>query len=118
MITMSERLVYFATGSQTLSILNLSSYRITNEGARALSKALRSNRSVSYLNLANNWIDDGSLAIIEVLQPFLLKCTEIQATLERRMMHLSKRNNAMLKNVGSLFSAEPNTVPKEKRSRK
>lgn len=118
-IKIAERLVHTATGSQTLSILNLSSNRITNEGVRALSDALRSNRSLSYLNLANNWIDDdGALSIVKVLQPFLLKCTEIQAARKRRYTYLSKCNSVLLKTVKSLKSGEPILVDKGKKKHK
>lgn len=106
-IKMADKLVYTATGSQTLSILNLSSNRITNDRARALSEALRSNRSLTYLNLANNWIDDdGALSIIKVLQPFLLKFTEIQAVKARKMVYLRKLNSIVPKHDIALNSAD------------
>lgn len=112
----AARFVYSVTGSKNLTILNLSSNRITNEGARALSEALRSNRSLSYLSLANNWVDDdGALAIVKVLQPFLLKRTEIQAVKARRFMYLRKCNTVLLKSDRSIISADPISADKGKK---
>ncbi|CAH0402444.1 unnamed protein product [Chilo suppressalis] len=63
---------------KTLMVLNLSSNHITDEGAKHLGEALRTNRHLRYLNLADNRIgDDGAIAIFNSLTEFPLTFDEI-----------------------------------------
>lgn len=57
--------------------LNLSSNQITDEGAKLIGEALRSNRHLRYLNLADNLItDEGVKFIFDPLKEFPLKNIE------------------------------------------
>lgn len=58
--------------------LNLNSNSISDEGARYLAKALRTNRTLLVLNLANNQIGDkGAMALAEVISKFPMTFDEI-----------------------------------------
>jgi hypothetical protein len=79
--------------SKTLSILNLSSNRITDEGAKSLSTALRSNRQLSYLNISDNMLtDSGASYLLDTLSDFPLCFSELLASRSRRVEYLKEKN--------------------------
>ncbi|XP_075987378.1 uncharacterized protein LOC142984001 [Anticarsia gemmatalis] len=96
--TLSIRLVPPFSASETLSILNLTSNRITDVGAQYLGEVLRVNRKLSYLNLAGNMITDvGAESILDSLGKFVLKDEEVAQSKARYMSYLRLKNEMVNK---------------------
>ncbi|KAI5637574.1 leucine-rich repeat-containing protein 71-like [Phthorimaea operculella] len=88
----ADKLYYPKPASQKLIMLNLSSNFLTNNSAKYLAAALRTNRKLAYLNLANNKIsDDGGIAILNVLTSFPLTSEELTVYRHRYMEYLKKK---------------------------
>ncbi|XP_060809681.1 uncharacterized protein LOC132903960 [Amyelois transitella] len=76
----AAKLAYPMPASKTLIILDLSTNRITDEGAKYLANALRSNRCLSYLNLSdNNLTDIGGELLLDTLMTFPLTDDELKS---------------------------------------
>lgn len=89
----ATRLHFLCPAEQTLSVLNLSSNHITDEGAKHLGEALRSNRRLRYLNLADNRIgEDGAGCILNTLMEFCLTYDENMARKQRLLKYLRDKN--------------------------
>ncbi|XP_039760352.1 leucine-rich repeat-containing protein 71-like [Pararge aegeria] len=79
--------------AQNLLLLNLSTNRITDEGAKHISNALRTNRHLRYLDLSDNHITDcGAGQILDVLIEFPLTYDEMMGMRRRRFEYLKRRN--------------------------
>ncbi|XP_059058448.1 uncharacterized protein LOC131851908 [Achroia grisella] len=105
--TIAATLVHPLPASKTLSILNLSSNRISDLGAKYLAEALRSNRHLCYLNLADNMIsDDGAEIILNCLKEFPLVSDELMASKARLMKFLKDKNDLIGRMVKDLRSSE------------
>lgn len=101
------KLVYPKPASKSLAILNLSSNRITNDGAKSLAFALRSNRCLIYLNLSGNKLtDDGAASILDSLQEFCLTPEEILASKTRYCSFYLKRNKLIVKKIKELKESD------------
>ena len=88
----TDLLVLPHPASKVLSVLNLSSNRITDVGAKYVAGMLRSNRQLSYLNLAGNMItDEGGVSILDMLQKFPLDSQEFLQSRIRYVAYLKKK---------------------------
>lgn len=82
---------------QTLMRLNLSSNFLGDEGAAHIANALRANRSLIILNLADNQItDSGCEKITEVLQRFPLNEAEVKLRRKRIFAYLKRKQELVL----------------------
>ncbi|RVE53529.1 hypothetical protein evm_001899 [Chilo suppressalis] len=100
---LANNLIYPNNGSKSLSILNLATNKITDEGAKYLAEALRTNRQLSYLNLADNRITDiGATYLFDSLLEFPLTCSEIFASRSRKMTYLKEKNEHIARIVKTL----------------
>ncbi|XP_053619204.1 uncharacterized protein LOC128680228 [Plodia interpunctella] len=92
------RLVYPLPASKTLSILDLSSNKITDLGAKYIAHALRSNRFLSYLNLSGNLLTDtGAIAILNHLVEFQLTSEELMSSRQRFLQFYHQKNELTAK---------------------
>ncbi|XP_062502648.1 leucine-rich repeat-containing protein 71-like isoform X2 [Corticium candelabrum] len=114
----------------SLLLLDLSHNRISSDGTKHLARALRMNRSLLSLSLANNKVDDeGAVALSEVVSRFPLNRHEIVA---RRMFNSDKRqaedsSAQTMSNIGASISTEKrqglkptashDKMPREKREK-
>ncbi|CAB3233033.1 unnamed protein product [Arctia plantaginis] len=90
----ASRLNYPLKASKTLSVLNLSSNMITDEGAKYLGDMLRMNRQLCYLNLSGNMISDiGADSILSILMTFPLTADEITQKKARKFHYMKKKND-------------------------
>lgn len=97
--------LHFKESAQNLLLINLSSNRITDEGAKHISYALRTNRHLRYLNLADNHITDcGAGQILDVLTEFPLSYDEIVDMRRRRFEYFKRRNEMYEKLLGQYRS--------------
>ncbi|XP_028158546.1 uncharacterized protein LOC114351500 [Ostrinia furnacalis] len=100
-------LSYPLPASRTLSILNLSSNKITDLGAKHLSEALRSNRQMSYLNLSGNMLtDSGAGYLFNTLLKFPLSFAELLASRSRHMTYLMQKNALVMQKVKELRAGD------------
>ncbi|XP_063370203.1 uncharacterized protein LOC134658453 [Cydia amplana] len=84
-------------GSTTLVILNLSSNRITDVGARTIREALKMNTKLAYLNLADNFItDEGAAAIFDILLEYPLTPQDVMDMKSRNIDYLRKKEAAII----------------------
>jgi hypothetical protein len=105
--SIAAALSYPLPGSIALSVLNLSSNRITDVGAKYLAEALRSNRHLSYLNLSdNNLTDCGGENILSSLQKFPLTFAELLASRSRHMYYLKEKNELAMKIMKNLRAGD------------
>lgn len=89
---LSTKLHYNMIAENQLLTLNLSSNHITDEGAKFLANALRTNRRLRYLNLANNCITDiGFSHILDTLTEFHLTPSEMAQKKVCYVEYLKKR---------------------------
>ncbi|CAK1545486.1 unnamed protein product [Leptosia nina] len=89
--------------SKTLLTLDLTSNKITDDGAKAFGDMLRKKRCLLHLNLCdNNLSDAGAAYILNCLKSFPLTCQEIQDTKRRRFEHFIKRIAVYKKHVEHL----------------
>lgn len=80
--------LHFKESAQNLLLLNLSSNRLTD-----ISYALRTNKHLRYLNLADNHITDcGAGQILGILTEFPWSYDEILDMRRRRFEYLKRRN--------------------------
>ncbi|XP_028177840.1 leucine-rich repeat-containing protein 71-like isoform X2 [Ostrinia furnacalis] len=94
----ASRLHYLCPAERTLLLLNLSSNHITDEGAKCLGQALRTNRHLRYLNLADNHIgDDGADFIFDSLIEFRLTYDETMKKRKRRLEYLKAKRSFLMK---------------------
>lgn len=78
---------------QTLMRLNLSSNALGDEGLAYIMNALRVNRSLLFLNVADNQItDSGCEVIAEVLQKFPLNESEVRLRRKRIFAYLRRKS--------------------------
>lgn len=88
----AARLHYNKLAGKQLLTLNLSSNHISDEGAKFLADALRTNRRLRYLNLANNRITDiGFGHILDTLIEFPLTRNDIVQKNKCYFEYLKKR---------------------------
>lgn len=100
-------LSYPLPASKTLSILNLSSNKITDLGAKYLSEALRSNRHLSYLNVSNNMLTDtGANHLLNTLLNFSLSFAELLGSRSRHMTYLKHKNELVILKVKELRAGD------------
>lgn len=93
--------------TSSLSILNLSSNRITDVGAILLGNVLRANRKLTYLNLAGNMISDkGAASILDCLIDFPLNATEIAEKKRNHMAYLKNKSYLISKFFNQLRAIE------------
>ncbi|XP_053624451.1 uncharacterized protein LOC128683167 isoform X2 [Plodia interpunctella] len=91
--TIASQLVHPLPASKSLLILDLSTNRITDIGAKHMAHALRSNRALNYLNLSDNSLTDvGGEMLLESLMNFQITNEELQFSKEEKMKYLRKRN--------------------------
>ncbi|CAK1546664.1 unnamed protein product [Leptosia nina] len=103
----ASKLVFPLPASKKLSILNLSSNKITDEGAKHLGEALRSNRQLSYLNLSNNKLsDDGADYLLNSLSEFVLTADELLTARARHIAFLKRKNELAKKTLQELKAGE------------
>ncbi|XP_052745381.1 uncharacterized protein LOC112056619 [Bicyclus anynana] len=103
----SEKLAYPLPASKVLSVLILSSNRITDNGVAYLAESLRSNRQLSYINLADNTLtDDGACLILDSLQSFVLTQEEILAEKRRHLQFFKDKNDMIVEMVKELRTGE------------
>ncbi|CAG9569900.1 unnamed protein product [Danaus chrysippus] len=89
----SEKLTFPAPASLTLNILNISTNRLTDIGAKYIAEALRTNRRLCYLNISGNRITDNGLSyILDSLVEFPLSCDELISARSRHMLYLKQKN--------------------------
>ncbi|KAJ0171071.1 hypothetical protein K1T71_013270 [Dendrolimus kikuchii] len=111
-------LVYPLPASKTLRTLNLSSNKISDEGAKSLGNILRSNRTLCYLNLADNRItDDGASSILNNLQQFPMTYDEVMSGRTRYMIFLKEKRELIKKIVIDLKAGDFDKKPKRKPTR-
>lgn len=90
----AEKLSY--PNETSLVSLTLSSNSLDDDCAKSLANMLRTNRTLVYLNLADNFVtDEGCKAIVEVLRVFPLKHEEIVLR-RRKMLEILKRKRELL----------------------
>lgn len=105
--TLADMLVYPLPSSKSLLILNLSSNRITDEGAKYFAEAIRSNRQLSYLNLADNMLTDcGAAAILDTLVSFPLSFNELLTSRFRHIAHLKQKNELIIQMARELRAGD------------
>ncbi|KAL4712436.1 hypothetical protein ACJJTC_007452 [Scirpophaga incertulas] len=104
---LAKNLTHPLPASKSLSILNLSTNRITDEGVKFLAEALRSNRQLSYLNLADNMVTDlGADYILNIMKEFQLDDSELKESKTRRFTYLKEKNELTLRIAKDLQSDE------------
>lgn len=92
------RLHYARPAGQTLLLLNFTSNHITDEGAKHLGEALKTNRRLRYLNLSDNRIgDDGANCILSALSEFALTSDENMIRKKRLFEYLRNKNEMIAK---------------------
>lgn len=90
--------LHMSSIGEKLSLLNLSFNNITDVGAKSLAEALRTNRFLRYLNIADNEIsDDGAISILRVLMAFPLTLNETLNKKQRYYTYLRKKQSLCLK---------------------
>lgn len=88
----ASKLHYNTVAGKQLLSLNLSSNHITDEGAKFLADALRTNRRLRYLNLTSNRITDTGFGnILDMLIEFPLTPNEIMQNKVCYFQYLKKR---------------------------
>lgn len=93
--------------SKTLVVLDLSSNRITDEGAKGLAEILRTNRKLSYLSLMNNMIGDkGATALLDTLKLFPLRSEECSEVVLRRARFLAYKTALIVRNIADKQAEE------------
>ncbi|XP_045779747.1 uncharacterized protein LOC123877236 [Maniola jurtina] len=115
----AKKLAYPLPASKFLTALILSSNRITDRGVVPLAKALRSNRQLSYISLADNSLtDDGVGLILDSLTEFLLTEEEVIDARSRYMYYLKEKNVMVKSMIKELRAGEfDKTVAKRKASK-
>lgn len=114
----ADSLVYPRASSKTLSVLNVSSNRITDEGVKYLSEALKSNRHLVYLNLADNMItDDGASVLLDVLTEFPMSNKELIESRQRLMQYLNEKKELISRMVAELRCSDDRKSIKKKNLR-
>lgn len=113
-------LVYPQPSSKTLCILNLSSNRITDEGAKHIADMLKRNRKLFFLNIAGNRItDEGASAIFDTLMDFRLNSDEALTMKGSLMEYLKEKTKLTYKILQKLrSSADADKRDRFKRSTK
>lgn len=90
---LASKLIYPLPASKKLCILNLSSNRITDIGAKCIGNALRTNRQIAFLNLSGNMIgEEGADTILDGLKKFALTADELKEMKIRRFQYLNQEN--------------------------
>lgn len=113
-----KNLTYPLPSSKTLSVLNIPSNRITDEGVKYLAEALKSNRQLMYLNIADNMItDDGASALLDVLIEFPMTCDELIQSRNRLMKYLNRKKELVARMVTELRSSDDKKSNKKKNIR-
>lgn len=93
--------------SKSLIVLDLSSNRITDKGAKSLAEVLRINRKLSYLSLMNNMIgDDGATALLDTLIQFPLRPAEMIDVRLRRARFLAYKSALIARNIADIRAEE------------
>ncbi|CAB3238602.1 unnamed protein product [Arctia plantaginis] len=109
-----SKLHFQQPAANRLLTLNLSSNRITDEGANSIGEALMSNRHLRYLNLADNLItDEGVKFIFDALKEFPLSNNESFDTKVQYMKYL--RYSQVISNKRSM-DVENNSMSKTRES--
>ncbi|KAG6460290.1 hypothetical protein O3G_MSEX011887 [Manduca sexta] len=112
----ASRLRHPSPASKTLSLLNLSSNKITDLGAKYIGEALRSNRQLCYLNLASNSIsDDGATFILNSLTEFPMTYEEVIQARTRHVTYLKEKNNLITKMMKELKAGDIDRKPLKKK---
>ncbi|CAB3233036.1 unnamed protein product [Arctia plantaginis] len=90
---LASKLIYPLPASKKLCILNLSTNRITDIGAKCIGNALRTNRQLACLNLSGNMIgDEGAETILNSLKKFALTADELRDMKMRRLQYLKQEH--------------------------
>ncbi|CAB3233026.1 unnamed protein product [Arctia plantaginis] len=114
---LTARLIHPLPMSRVLSVLNLSSNKITNNGAKYLGEMLETNRQLAYLNLAGNMISDtGAESIMNSLVEFPLSIDNIIASKTRKYNYLKEKNNLVKKTVEEMLYIELNKMSSKSKS--
>lgn len=103
----SARLLPPYKASSKLVALDLSSNRITDEGAKSLAEVLRINRRLSYLSLMNNMIgDEGATALLDTLTLFPLRPEECTDAMLRRAQFLAYKSALIVRGIADVKAEE------------
>lgn len=103
----STRLLPPYKASKTLIVLDLSSNRITDEGAKTLAEILRTNRKLTYLSLMNNMIgDEGATALLDTLTLFPLRLEESNDAVLRRSHFLAYKSALIARDIADIKAEE------------
>ncbi|XP_068624612.1 leucine-rich repeat-containing protein 71-like [Battus philenor] len=114
----ANKLTYPNPASRSLYLLNLTSNRITDVGAKYLADVLRSNRCLTYLNLSDNDItDDGAIHILNSLQEFCITPEEILLSKTRYISFLKRRNELIADKMKELKEVDIDKASKRKTGR-
>lgn len=114
----ADRLKYPKPASKTLGTLDLSSNCIGDQGCVYLSEALRTNRCLHYLNLADNQITDfGAEIILNKLLEFPLTPEEVIEKKKRRFEFLKEKTAAAAAAVSAALKAQMTQELKETKTR-
>lgn len=103
----STRLLPPYKAFKTLIALDLSSNRITDEGAKSLAEILRTNRRLSYLSLMNNVIgDEGATALLDTLMIFPLRPQESTDIKLRRAQFMAYKSALVARTIAEMKAEE------------
>ncbi|XP_032524921.2 uncharacterized protein LOC116775960 [Danaus plexippus] len=103
----SAKLTFPSPASLTLNILNISTNRLTDVGAKYIAEALRTNRRLCYLNVSGNRItDDGLGYILDSLVEFPLSCDELISARARHMLYLKQKNVLIERMIDEIKAGE------------
>ncbi|CAB3233031.1 unnamed protein product [Arctia plantaginis] len=111
------RLQHPSKASKTLTVLNLSSNKISDEGAKYLGDTLRTNRQLAYLNLSGNLISDtGVDGILSSLITFKLTTDEINEKRARKLTYIQAKNKFINETVERMYIEYEKKVAAKKKT--
>lgn len=115
----ASRLRFPTNASKALTALNLSSNKISDEGAQYLGDILRTNRQLAYLNLSSNLISDtGVNSILNSLITFPLTSDEINEKRSRKLIYLKEKNKFINETIERMYMDYEKKVAAKKKMSK